>query len=93
MNTAVIITKTEPDIKRQAQEIAREFGISLSSLVNAFLKQVVRTRRVEFSVEEKPSEYLVDVIKKAEENYRKGRYSPAFTNANDAVKYLEKQGI
>ena len=71
MNTAVVITKTEPGVKEQAQKVARELGISLSSLVNAYLKQMVRTKRVEFDLGEEPSEYLKSVINKAEENYKK----------------------
>ena len=92
MNTAVVITKTDPEVKEQAQRVAKKLGISLSSLVNAYLKQIVRTRRVEFTLEEEPSEYLVKTIKQAEENYRTGKTSPAFTKAKDAVKYLDELG-
>ena len=93
MNTAVIITKTEPEIKQEAQKVARKLGISLSSLVNAYLKQVVRTRRVEFDLGEEPSEYLKSVLKKAEEDYRTGKTSPAFRSGEEAAKWLDKQGI
>ena len=80
MNTAVIITKTEPEVKKMAQQVAKEIGVSLSSLLNAYLKQLVRTRKVEFDLGEVPSEYLKSVIKRAEENYKKGKTSPAFKN-------------
>lgn len=93
MNTAVVITKTEPEVKQRAQEIARELGLSLSSLVNAYLKQVVRTRRVEFDLGEEPSEYLVKVMKQAKENYKQGHHSPVFNTGEKAVKWLEKQGV
>ncbi|HBC73021.1 MAG: hypothetical protein UX91_C0006G0211 [Candidatus Amesbacteria bacterium GW2011_GWB1_47_19] len=93
MNTAIVITKTDPAIKEEAQKIAKKLGISLSSLVNAYLKQIVRTRRVEFSLDEEPSAYLVKTIKQAEENYRRDKTSPAFSNAKDAAKYLDKMGI
>lgn len=93
MNTAVIITKTDPRVKKQAQQVASELGISLSSLVNAYLKQVVRTKRVEFDLGEEPSEYLKVTIKSAEENYKQGKVSPAFSDGADAVKWLEDKGI
>lgn len=93
MNTAVINIKTEENVKREAQNIASDLGISLSSLINAYLKQLVRTRRIEFDLGEIPSEYLKSVIKKAEENYRKGKVSPSFKTGEEAVKWLEKQGI
>ena len=93
MNTAVINIKTEEEVKKKAQNIASELGLSLSSLINAYLKQLVRTRRIEFDLGEEPSEYLKSIIRKAEENYRKGRTSPAFKTGEEAVKWLEKQGI
>ncbi|HBQ51244.1 TPA: hypothetical protein DD690_04670 [Candidatus Daviesbacteria bacterium] len=93
MQTAAIYIRTEPETKRQAQKVAREIGMSLSTLLNTYLKQVIRTKKMEFNLEEEPSEYLKSAIKKAEENYRKGNTSPAFTNAKDAIKYLEDQGI
>ena len=93
MNTAVINIKTNEKVKKQAQVIASELGLNLSSLINAYLKQLVRTRRVEFDLGEEPSEYLKSVIRQAEENYKKGRTSPAFKTGEDAVKWLEKKGI
>ena len=93
MNTAVINIKTEENVKKHAQDIASNLGISLSSLINAYLKQLVRTRRIEFDLGESPSEYLKAVIKKAEENYKKGKASPSFKTGQDAVDWLETQGV
>ena len=93
MNTAVIITKTDPQVKRKAQKIAKEIGVSLSSLINAYLKQLVRTRRVEFDLEEEPSDYLIKAIRRSEKNIREGKVSPAFKTGKEAVDWLEKQGI
>ena len=93
MNTAVINIKTEIVTKKQAQKVASELGLSLSSLINAYLKQLVKTRRVEFDLGEEPSEYLKAVIKRAEENYKKGNVSPAFKTGEKAVKWLEEHGV
>ena len=92
MNTAVIVTKTDPEVKIQAQQVAQELGISLSSLVNAYLRQVARTRRVDFSLDE-PSEYLITAMKTAARDRRAGKASPVFKSGKDAVEWLEKQGI
>lgn len=92
MNTAVINIKTNPTTKAKAQEVAAELGLSLSSVINGFLKQFVRTKKVTFSTEE-PSEYLIQAIKQAEENLKKGNTSPVFTNAKDNLEWLKKQGI
>ena len=93
MNTAVINIKTEDNLKKQAQGVASELGLSLSSLINAYLRQLVRTRRVELDLGEEPSEYLKSVIKFAEDNYKKGNTSPALKTGKEAVTWLEKQGI
>lgn len=88
MNTAVINIKTKPEVKKQAQEVAEEMGMSLSSLVNGFLKQVIRTKKVTFDVSEEPSDYLIQSIKQAEEDRKKGYISPTFDNAKDAIAWL-----
>ncbi len=93
MNTAVINIKTEAEVKRQSQKIAREMGISLSGLINGFLKQLVRTKKVEFTLDETPNAYLRGIMKRAEKDYKTGNVSPLFDNAQEAIEWLEKQGI
>lgn len=95
MNTAVINIKTEPETKKQAQKVARDIGMSLSTLINSYLKQVIKTKTVTFSArdEEIPNARTLKILKKAEENYRKGNTSPLFRTGEDAVKWLEEQGI
>jgi addiction module RelE/StbE family toxin len=46
MNT-VISVKIDKDIKASAQEVANSAGLTLSTLVNAYLRQVAATRRIE----------------------------------------------
>lgn len=45
----VISVKVDKDVKVHAQELAREFGISLSAIINAHLKQLVRDEKLLFS--------------------------------------------
>jgi addiction module RelB/DinJ family antitoxin len=93
MNTAVINIKTEPQTKREAQQIAAEIGVSLSALINAYLKKLIRTKKVEHALDETPNTYFIKTIKEAEQNYKKGNYSPVFKTGEEAVKWLEEQGI
>jgi len=46
-----------------------------------------------FSLEEKPSQYLIDSIKRAERDIREGNVSPGFKSGKEAVEWLAKQGI
>ena len=92
MNTAAISIKTEPEVKIKAQRIAKELGFSLSFLVNSWIKQFIKTKTVSFSKsDEEPSDYLIQSIKKSEEQLKKGETSPLFDNAKDAVKWLHEQ--
>lgn len=95
MSYAVVVTKVDPKIKKEAQETAKKLGLSLSAVVKAFLKQFVRTKTVTFSMqgEEIPNARTLKVLRKAEENYKKGKASPGFKTGEEAVAWLEKQGI
>ncbi len=93
MSSVVVNIKTEENVKKQAQNIASELGLSLSSLINAYLRQLVRTRRIEFDLGEEPSHRLIKAMKKAEENLKKGNHSPIFRTGKKAIEWLEKQGI
>jgi addiction module RelB/DinJ family antitoxin len=94
MNTASIFVKTEPRIKEEAQKTAEELGFSLSSLINAFLRQFVKTKTITFSAKELnevPNAYLRSLIAKAEEDLKKGNTSPKFKTADEFIDYLHKQ--
>lgn len=93
MNTIAINIKTEPEVKLRAQRIAKGLGFSLSSLVNEWLKQFVKTKRVTFRADEEPSEYLIKTIKQAEKDRKNGKASPIFNTGKEAIEWLEKQGI
>ncbi|TSC66714.1 MAG: Uncharacterized protein CEO21_97 [Microgenomates group bacterium Gr01-1014_80] len=94
MHTAAIYIKTDPEVKLKAQKVAKEIGVSLSSLLNAWLRDFIRTKTVTFSTRnETPSQYLIDSIKQAEKDIKEGNVSPAFKTGKEAVEWLEKQGI
>ncbi len=94
MSQAVVTTKVDPEIKREAQKTAEELGMPLSVVIKAFLKQFIRTKSVNFSArDEEPNEYFRSVMRQAKENYKKGNHSPIFGSGDEAVAWLEKQGI
>jgi addiction module RelB/DinJ family antitoxin len=93
MKTAIINIKTKPIVKTQAQQIAEEMGFGLSTLINGFLNQLIKTRRVEFSTypKEEPSEFMIKALKEAEEDVKEGRVSPRFDNTKEAIAWLRKE--
>ena len=85
----VITVKTDAKTKREAQVLAKELGLTLSSLVNSYLKQVVVTRRVELYAPEPVTAKLEEAIKQADKNRLSGRISPGFDNLDDFLKALK----
>lgn len=49
MNTTVINIKTDKNLKKDAQRLAKNFGLPLSTVVNTYLREFVREKRIVFS--------------------------------------------
>lgn len=88
--TTVISVKTDKKTKREAQKVAGELGIPLSTVLNAYLRQFVREREVRVSVTPvlKPAKVreLERIMKDVEEGKN---LSPAFTSAEGMDRYLD----
>jgi len=89
MNSTVINIKTDQAIKTEAQKIASDLGLSLSGVINGFLKQLVRDKTIMFTLNENtPSPYLLNAIKTAKQNKKSGDvYS--FKNNKEALSFLD----
>lgn len=80
--------KIDVDIKKSAQERAEDLGLSLSSIVNATLKQFARTGELELSAAPKITPYLEDLVLTARDDYKKKKTSGPFVTAKDLMKHL-----
>ena len=89
MNTAVINIKTNPQVKAKAQKVAEELGFSLSSLINGYLRHLVKTKAVHFTSSEEPSDWLIKILKENEKDIKAGRII-SFKNFEDEMDYLDK---
>lgn len=90
MSTAVVNVKVNPVLKREAMKVAENLGFTLSGVVNAYLKQLVRTKKVDFGlVSEVPSAYMVKKMREAELDVKNGRIV-SFNNGKKALNYLDK---
>ena len=88
-NTTIINIRTDVRVKSKAQKIADKLGLNLSVLINAYLRQLIRTKTVSFSLTEEPSDYLLQTLKKSKKDIKKGYISPAFDDAKDADEWLD----
>lgn len=84
--------KTDKEIKENARQIAREMGIPLSTVVNAYLREFIQTREIHFSAPPKMTSRLERTIKQAEKDYKnKKNISSVFSHAQDAIRYLHSK--
>jgi antitoxin component of RelBE/YafQ-DinJ toxin-antitoxin module len=91
MQSAVINFTAEEKIKREAQKVAKKMGLSLSMVLNNYLKHFVRTKTVVFSADdETPNQWLIDALKKSEADEKAGRVIE-FKNPREELAYLDKE--
>lgn len=89
MAKTTINIKADKEVKEGAQKVARELGLPLSVVINAYLKQFIRTKEVHFSVEGKLKPEVKRRLDRLEKEARAGEnISPAFGSAEDAIRYL-----
>ena len=86
----VINIKTDKEVKKNAQELARQLGLSLSDVLNASLRNFIRTREVYFSAIPRMTPEFEKLLGPIEEDIKHGRnLSPAFSSPEEMDKYLD----
>ncbi len=85
----VINVKTDKDVKKHAQEVAGELGLSLSAVINAYLRQFVRNKEVHFTMAPRMSPELEEFLGHVEEDIRKNRnLSGPFSSKKELDEYF-----
>lgn len=88
----VINIKTDKIVKDSAKKLAADLGLPLSTLINSYLKQFVRTREAHFSMAPRMTPELEAIIAEAERDLAQGKnISPAFSSMQDAIRYLHSE--
>jgi len=87
----VINIKTDKEIKNNAQELAKELGLSLSDVINASLRSFIRTREVYFSAVPRMIPEFERLVGKIEDDIKKKKnLSPEFSSSKEINKYLNE---
>jgi addiction module RelB/DinJ family antitoxin len=87
MDTTMLI-KTKKDLKMQAQKLAKEMGLPLSTLVNNYLKDFVIERRVVFNAPI-PNKKTIRAIEEARREFKAGKNSGPFNTAEEFIAHLK----
>ena len=91
MNT-VIHVKANKEVKENAQNLAKALGLTLSDVINASLRNFIRTREIIFSDVPQMTPELEKLLDKVEDDIKHNRnLSPTFRSMDEAIDYLEKQ--
>lgn len=91
MTKVVINFKVDKKVKKEAQKLARDLGVPLSTLINAQVKQMLRSRTVTLTTNLKPTPYLEKIIEEAEADYAAGRNITRVTSKAELEAYIRKE--
>lgn len=87
---AVINIKADTEVKEKAKETAKELGLSLSAIINAYLKQFVRTQEVYFTTSPRISPELEKLLGRVERDIKRSRnISRTLSSPKDLKEYLD----
>lgn len=90
MNDAVINIKTNKALKIKATKIAADLGFTLSTLINAYLRSLVRNKSVDFSMaeaESHPSNMMIKAMKENDAEKKSGK-GVSFSTGEEAIRFL-----
>ena len=82
--------KTDASLKQEAQQVAKRLGLPLGTVMNQYLRHFVAERKVLFTDHPTPSTAVVAELQKQSADVQSSKnLSPTFSNAADAVAWLE----
>lgn len=89
MANTVITIKIDHETKKAAEELAVDAGLTLSDLVNSYLRQITATRHIDLHIPQRMTPKMERQIAEAEKDIAEGKTIGPFRNADEAVKALK----
>ena len=87
----VMSVKIDQDVKESAQEVAKSVGLTVSALVNAYLRQIAVTRRIEFYAPEPMTPKLERLIGKVEKEVAEHGTVGPFSSVDEFLRKLHER--
>lgn len=83
--------KTDKKLKDEAKKIANDLGLPLGTVMNHYLKEFVREKKVLFTNHPTPTKKVVQELQKISADVKAGRNTVGpFDTADDFIAELEK---
>ena len=87
--TSAINIQVDSETKKEATAILNDLGLSMSTAINLFLRQIIKTDGLPFEVRNpKPSRQLRKALKEAEEMINNPDKYPSYSNREELKKAL-----
>ncbi len=64
MEKTLINIKTDRAVKQEAQKVAKDLGLPLGTIINFYLRELIREKRVLFSTPPAPNKKTQELLKK-----------------------------
>ena len=84
----IINIKADKEVKENAQKVAKELGLPLGTIINAYLRELVREKRVLFSVPPIPNKRTQNLLKKIRRDIKLKKRSIGPFTYDEAITYL-----
>jgi antitoxin component of RelBE/YafQ-DinJ toxin-antitoxin module len=88
MNTTLTI-KTNTRLIGEAKKLAKDMGISLTSVVNAYLRQFIKERKFSVSAEPMPTKEKMALWEQISKQMDAGDFSGPFSDTESLYKHLK----
>lgn len=90
MKTATINFKTDDSTKAKAQDVARQIGIPLSNLLNAYLYELANTGSVHFTASQPMTDKMEALIAETKKEIDAGEVSGPFETVEEFFEHLDR---
>ena len=88
MNTAVINIKMHPKLKQEIKAVAKELGLSVGAIMNAYMRDLVRERRVVFSAPPALNQRTQRLLESIDKDIRAGKNASGPFSLDEAITHL-----
>lgn len=88
MEKTIINVKTDRNLKQDAQKVARELGLPLGTIINAYLRKLTRDKRVVFWAPPTPNKQTQKMLAGITANKKKVRRTHGPFTYSEAIEHL-----
>lgn len=89
MEKTLLNVKTERKLKRDAQKVARDLGLPLGTIINSYLRELIREKRVVFAAPPLPNTRTQKMLKRIAADIKDGKNARGPFTYEEAANYLD----